>query len=285
MGSRVVVGRAGVARELRAAEALAERLRAPLTARAPWLTAALNVRAARRGGGTPVAVVVDVPGGGGVDAAAFLHLRRRGPVTSVTLLGDGVAPLPGGRPTGRLPAADEDAADRLADGIAELLGTLRWPWSLRLAGLPLGDPTARRLAARFPAAKLANDRSTRLVDELDGTGPVSRSRDPRELEHRLPLLLEREGNRRARAFLRAAARLHAATGSLEVAVVPGGSGTAPEGCLLTLLDGGERWPWWAAPGTPGLRTEPGSPLVSLTVPARSLLPAPDVARRLGVGRR
>ena len=40
---------------------------------------------------------------------------------------------------------------------------------------------------------------------------------------------------RAREFLRAAARLHAAIGQLEVAVVPDGDG--PRAALLTLVDG------------------------------------------------
>lgn len=282
MGTRVVEGRAEVAQALHAAAALAERVRAPLTARAPWLTAVLDAPSARRRAGTPVAVVVDGPAG--VAAAAFLRVRRRGPVTAVTLLGDGVVPVPGGRPPARLLAVDEDAATRLADGVAELLGTLRWPWSLRLEGLPLGDPTARRLAVRFPAARLANRRSTRLVDELDEVGAVLRSREPGELERRLPALLAREPDEAARAFLGAAARAHAATGQLEVAVLPG-SGTTPDGALLSLLDQGERWPWWATPGLPGLRSETGSPLASVNLPVRSLLPAPDVARRLGGRRR
>ncbi|MBN1093803.1 hypothetical protein JKP75_15335 [Blastococcus sp. TML/M2B] len=275
MGTRVASGRDAVAGELRAAAPLARRLRAPGTARAPWLTAVLNVQAAQRRAGRPVAVVVD-GSGRTTAAAAFLTLRRRGPVTAVTLLGDGL-PVPPGGPTARLLAADEDAAAGLADGIADLLGRLRGPWSLHLAGLPLGDPTARRLAARWPAARMATARTTRLVDALDDDGaPVRRSSDPREIDRLLPALLAQEPDHRHRAFLRAAARLHAAAGRLEVAVTDGGPGG-----LLTLVEDADRRPWWAPAGTPGVRTERGAPSAGLSLPLRSRLPAPDVARRLG----
>lgn len=277
MRTRIAVGRAPVGREVRSAAPLAARLRAPLTARAPWLTAVLNAQDAQRRTGGPVAVVVGAPGRPPV-AAAFLRLRRRGAATAVTVLGDGV-PTPPGRPAARLLTADDDAAARLADGIADLLGTLRGPWSLHLAGLPLGDPTARRLATRFPMAHLATGRTTSLVDALDDAGPVVRSRDPLDLERALPALLAQEPDPRARGFLRAAARLHAAAGRLEVAVAAGRPGG-----LLTLIDGADRWPWWATPGLPGMRTVRGAPAAALTVPVRSWLPAPDVARRLG-GRR
>lgn len=280
----IAVGRDQVVRELRAAAPLARRLRAPVTARAPWLTAVLNARAVRPLSGRPVAVLVEESGHEPPTAAAFLRLQRRGPVTRVTVLGDGV-PTPGGLPPARLLAAHDDAAALLADGIGGLLDSLRGPWSLSLAGLPLGDPTARRLALRFPMAHMATGRSTRLVDDLDRTGPVVRSRDPRDVERWLPALLAQEPDGPARAFLRAAARLHAATGELEVAVVPGDDAAAPRGGLLSLGDGPGRWAWWATPGLPGIRTERGAPSAALTVPVRSWLPAPDVARRLGGRRR
>ncbi len=266
MRTRIAVGRDRVAREVRAAAPLAHRLRAPVTARAPWLTAVLDVRAARRWSGRPLAVVVGPPDGS-PEAAAFLRLRRRGPLTAVTLLGD-ADPLPAGLPPARLLAADDAAAALLADGVIDLLGSLRGPWSLSLAGLPLGDPTARRLAARFPTARMATVRTTRLVDQLDDAGPVLRSRDPRDVERTLPGLLAQEPDPVARDLLRAAARLHAATGELELAVLPGAEG-APRGGLLTLLDGSTATPWWATPGLPGVRTERGSPSAAVTVPARS----------------
>jgi hypothetical protein len=232
-------------------------LAAPVTARAPWLTAVL----AAGGPGRPAAVVLDGPGR--LDAAAFLHLRRRGPRTVVTLLGDGVGPVPGGRPPARLLARDDDAAAALARGIADLLATLRGPWRLHLTGLPMGDPTAGHLAATFLDGRIGNVRSRGLVDGLDGEH-VRRSRDAGALEGALPFLLDRAGRPAERSFLRATARLHAAIGQLEVATV---GGDVPRAVLLTLVDGADRWPWWGATvdGSPW-PTLPGAPLVGLVVP-------------------
>jgi len=265
VSTRIAVGRAPVAREVRAAGPLMAALRAPVTARAPWLTAVLNAGAARRGGGRPVAVVVE-PSPGRPEAVAFLTLRRRGPVTLVTVLGSGTGPVPAGRPPSRLLARDPRAAELLATGICDLLGTLRGPRRLRLTGLPLGDPTARALAARLPDGLLANARSTGTVDELDAVGEVLRSRDPRQLERWLPHLLPRVDGAHDRVFLRAAARLHAAIGEVELAVVPGDDG--PRAALLTLLDGDDRLPWWGWTDVGGLGAAMGSPVVSLTDPAR-----------------
>jgi hypothetical protein len=251
--ARAVSGRARVVREVRAAGALAERLRAPVTARGPWLTAVLNTLAARRSLVRPVAVVVDDPAGEAPAAAAFLTVRP-GVRTVVRLLTAAAGPLPGGRPPARLLARDDAAAEALADGIVALLAARRRPWRIELTGLPLGDPTLRALAARLPAATLANERSVRLVDELAG---ADRTTDPREVDRLLPSLLPGNVPRREAAFLRAAVRLHAALGAVEVAVVPAGGG------LVTLLDGGDRWPWWGSAAS-GLRTEMGAPLVRLT---------------------
>jgi hypothetical protein len=263
--TRVAVGRARVVREVRAAGPLMARLRTPITARGPWLTAALDVGAARRPRSRPVAVVVEAHPQGRPGAVAFLALRRRGAVTAVTLLGGGVRPLPSGRPASRLPANDPAVAALLADGVLALLESRRGPWELRLTGLPLGDPTVRALAARMPTAVVANERSSRLVDGLDGVDDVQRSRDPAVLERWLPALLT-PADPRSRPFLRAAARLHVAIGQLEVAVIA--SGDELRAGLLTLVDGDDRWPWWGTTSVGGLSTEMGSPLVTLTVPAR-----------------
>jgi hypothetical protein len=238
-----------VVREVRAAGALADRLRAPVTARGPWLTAVLNTLAARRSLARPVAVVVDnvlddVPA-----AAAFLTVRP-GVRSGIGLLTAAAGPVPGGRPPARLLARDASAAEALADGIVSLVAAIRGPWRLALAGLPLGDPTLRALAARLPMATLANERSVRLVDELPA---AERTTDPREVDRLLTSLLPPGAPR----FLRSAVRLHAAGGAVEVAVVPAGGG------LVTLLDGTDRWPWWGS-ATTGLRTEMGAPLVRLT---------------------
>ncbi|MGY2067521.1 hypothetical protein [Blastococcus sp. SYSU DS0619] len=266
MVARVAVGRARVVREVRAAEPLAVALAAPLTARAPWLTGVLNDGAAHRTLARPAAVVVDGTPDGPPRAAAFLSLRRRGPFTVVSLLGQDRPPLPPGRPTARLLAGDEAAAGALATGVLGLLGSLRGPWTLHLTGLPLGDPTTRALAAALPTAVLANARSAALVDGLDELGRVERSTGQQFLERRLPGLLAGERDRRARAFLRATARLHAAVGRVEVAVVT--DGDRLRAGLLTLVDGADRWPWWAFPGDGGVGTGMGAPVVTLSAPAR-----------------
>jgi hypothetical protein len=243
-----------VVREVRASGPLAARLRAPLTARGPWLTAVLDDLAARRSLVRPVAVVVDDPAAEAPAAAAFLA-ERPGVPAVVRMLTGAAGSLPGGRPAARLLARDEAAAEALADGIVSLLTGRRGPWRLDLAGLPLGDPTLRALAARLPMATLANERSVRLVDDLS---LAERTTDPREVDRLLPSLLPP----RRRGFLRAAVRLHAALGAVEVAVVPSGGG------LVTLLDGTDRWPWWGS-GPVELPTEMGAPLVRLTAAAWS----------------
>jgi hypothetical protein len=254
--TRVVHGRAPVARAVRSAAPLMAALRAPLPAQGPWLTAVLNADAASGARLRPAAVVVEAEGR--TEAAAFLTLRRRGLRTTVTLLGEDRGPP--GRPAQRLLARDAAAADHLAAGIHDLLGSLWGPATVRLAGLPLGDPTVRALAPRLPTAVVATERSLRLVDELDDLGTPVRSRDPGSLEAALPDLLAREPDPHARRFLRGAGRLHAAIGALELAVLPGAA-------LLTLVEGADRWPWWGFSDVGGLRTERGAPCVSLTVPA------------------
>ena len=284
MFTRIAAGRARVVRELRAAAPLMAKLRAPVPARAPWLTAVLNSRSwtdlPALAGTRPMAVVVEPHRHGRPDAVAFLTVRRRGPLAEVTVLGQGVAPLPGGRPAARLLARDDAAADHHAQGILQLLDGLRAAWTLRLEGLPLGDPTLRALATRLPTAVLGNVRSARLVDALDGAGgPVRRTRDGRTLEHWLPALLAREPDASARGFLRAAARLHAAIGQLELAVVA--DGDRMTAAVLTLLDGDDRWPWWGASDVGGPATEMGAPLVALTARGGLRLPSnlPFVALR------
>ncbi|MGY1671075.1 hypothetical protein [Geodermatophilus sp. SYSU D00710] len=279
--TRVVLGRARVAHEVRAAVPLARSVRSPLTASAPWLTTVLAVQAAhRRPRLLPAAVVVGPHRSARPDALALLALASAGPVVTATLLGDGL-PVPGGRPAARLPARDDDAAALLAAGVLGLLTSFRRPWRLRLAGLPLGDPTVRALARLRPDAVVATTRSRRLVDDLDAlaaaTGArVERSRDARALDAALPALLAGERDPRARDLVRAAARLHAAVGRLEVATVTDGGRL--RGGLLTLLDGdppggggpagADRLPWWGHAEPGGLREETGAPLVGVSVGGR-----------------
>jgi Acetyltransferase (GNAT) domain len=277
----VAAGRAEVVRELRAAGPLLARVRAPVPARPPWLTAVLNVQDPRRWAGVrPVAVVVERPGTGATGetaALAALVLRSRGPRVLVTLLGDGVGPAPPGTAPARMPVRDDATAAQLAAGVLDLVESLRRPWTLRLAGLPLGDPTTRELGRLRPETAFANARSAALVDDLDEVGPVRRSRDPRELERWLPQLLAREPDPRARSFLRAAARLHAAIGQLEVAVLADG-GQLRAG-LLVVDDGRERRPWWGFSDVGGLRREMGAPLVSVTLDGGR--PTDRLSRRTG----
>jgi len=264
--TRVELGRARVVREVRAAAPLMADLKAPLTARGPWLTAVLNEQSAGRLRGRPAAVMVEAHAQGRPEALALLTLRRRGVRTRVTLLGDGVVPVPGGRPPFRVLARDDAMAELLADAVVGLLRSLRGPWSMRLDGLPLGDPVARALAARLPASLLRNRRSRVLVDDLDAVGDVRRTRNAAELERWLPRLLTHAPGGRARGFLRAAARLHAAIGQLELAVIDDG-GELRAG-LLTLVDGTDRWPWWGWSSVGGLGSEMGAPLVRVTSPVR-----------------
>ncbi len=258
----MVTGRAGVVRELRAAGPLLAALRAPVTARGPWLTAALALDAARWGARPrPVAVVVDAPGAAGTPRALATLTLRGGLRLTATLLGDGL-PVPAGAAPARLPARDDDAADRLATGVLDVLDRVRRPWTLRLAGLPLGDPTLRAIGRLRPEAAFANARSARLVDTLDEVGPVHRTRDPAALDRGLAALLAREPDRRVRTALRTTARLHAAIGQVELATVA--DGDRLRAGLLTLVDGPDRRPWWGTADT-GLRTEMGAPLVTLTL--------------------
>jgi hypothetical protein len=271
---RVADGRSCVIREIRAAAPLLADLAAPVPARGPWLTAALNTQTARPlGRSRPRAVLVEQHQPGRLDGAALLSFRRRGLgtglATAVTLLGGDVGPLPQGLPPARLYARDDDVARRLAAGVTELLDALRGPWTLRLAGLPLGDPTVRYLAAAMPDSSLSTTRSRRLVDELDTVAEVRRTRDPAAIDQLIPAVLGRLPERQ-RAFVRAAIRVHAAIDQLEAAVVPAAGG--PAAVLLTLLDrrpdGTEhRWPWWGSSDVGGLRRELGSPSVALTASA------------------
>jgi hypothetical protein len=258
----VATGRAQVVRELRAAVPLQAAVRAPVTARSPWLTTVLNVAAARPlPGSRPVAVVVDRDADR-VGGLAALVVDGRGPRVGVTLLGDG-APVPPGTAAARLPVRDDAVAGRLAAGVLDLLERVRRPWTLRLTGLPLGDPTLAELGRLRPEAAFSTARSARLVDALDDVGPVRRSRDPRELERWLPQLLAREPDRRTRLLLRSAARLHAAIGQVELAVLA--EGDRLRAGLLTLVDGADRRPWWGSSDVGGLPREMGAPVVSLTL--------------------
>jgi hypothetical protein len=112
-------------------------------------------------------------------------------------------------------------------------------------------------------------------------GEVQRGTDPGWIDRRLASVLAREPDPAARRALRVLARVHAAAGELELAVV----GEPVRAALLTLVDGTDRWPWWGWSDAGGLRTEMGAPLVGLTARGGWQLPEMPVARLPGTGRR
>lgn len=259
MQIRVAVGRERVVRDIRASAALTSRLAAPATARAPWLTAVAHATPRAR----PRAVVVEHSPQGRPAGAALLSWSRRGRTTEVRLLGDGAAPAPPGSAPRRLLAPTPDVAALLADGLVAELAAVRGPWRLSLTGLPLGDPTLAAVAQRLgTGVSFATTRSRALVDGLSDVGPVTRSRDAAALERWLPRLLEERPAGSARPVVRALARVHAAAGVLEHAVVRSGDHVLAG--LLTLVDGDVRRPWWGFSEIGGLAEGPGQPLVSLT---------------------
>jgi CelD/BcsL family acetyltransferase involved in cellulose biosynthesis len=139
--ARLIRGRAQLLRALQAAEDLFEHTRAPVCARALWVSTWLAAVPAV----DPVAVVVEA--GDRLTGLACLAVSRRGPLRTVTLAADGPSDY------GWLPARDAASAAALADGVADLLGTVRRPWRLRLSQLPLHDPVAARLLAVLPGAR------------------------------------------------------------------------------------------------------------------------------------
>jgi hypothetical protein len=196
----------------------------------------------------------------------MLTVRRRGAALDVTLLGEGAGPVPPGRPPARLLARDDDVAARLAAGMLTLGSGRRAPWSLCLSGLPMGDPAARALGALRPDAAFGTSRSSRLVDRLDDLGgTVVRSRDPRAVELRLPVLLAAQPDPRTRRALRVTARLHAAMDQVEVAVVTEGGHL--RAVLLTLVEGADRQPWVGCGEPAALGREMGAPTTSLRLAA------------------
>ena len=274
---RVAEGRARVVREIRAAAPLISGTAAPTTARGPWLVAALHAAPAPAPRVRHRALVVEQHRQGRPAGVALLssrtRLRRGRPTTVVHLLGDGGTPVPPGPAPRRLPVVDEEAAGHLADGVADLLAATRGPWELVLSGLPMGDPVLRALAGRLGVgAVFRTTRARALGDhldgpQLDGRDPVRRSVDPADLERWLPAFLAHRPPGSRRADLRAVARVHAAAGLLEHAVVL--TDGRPVAGMLTLLEDGARRPWWGFGGT-GPLLLPGPPHVSLTASSGSV---------------
>ena len=245
-------------------------------ARGPWLTAVLNAGAAhrfsgrpgrRRGGGTPAGP----PRRRGVPASAPPRAGDRGHAARRR-----AAPVPAGaRRSGCSPGTRTwPACSRPAS--TTCWGRCAGPAS---SGWPVSRSVTRRRGSLGPAPGRRHRHRPHpaLVDDLDDLGPVARSRDPRVLERWLPILTAREPDRRARDFLRAAARLHAAIGQLELAVV-----AERRAALLTLVDGAQRWPWWASGTTRRCAPSWARPPWASLHPARDWPPVPRLRSRSGV---
>ena len=244
-------------------------LRAPVTARAPWLTAVLNAGAAARSRGPP---------GGG---------RGRGPAGPA---GGGGLPLPAapGPDDGRLDARRRDRSRCRAGArprgcwpgtrtprtawptaCCDLLGTLRGPWSA--ASWPACRSVTRRRAPWPPGCPPPSWPTS--AAPASSTSSTTR----------------RPGGRRWSAAAIPASSSGGCPRSWPARPIPAPAPSCgpPRGCtppsarwswrwwpsggvlragLLTLVDGDDRWPWWGTGDVGGLRTEMGAPLVGLTAP-------------------
>ena len=263
--TRVAVGRARVVREVRAAAPLMAALRAPVPARGPWLTAVLDAGAARpaRGAGRSPSSSSRT-GRAGRRRVAFLaaappRARRRRSRCSGRHRAAAARAAAG--PAAR--RATPRAAELLADGDRSTCSpALRGPWTLRLAGLPLGDPTLAALAR--PAA----DGGRRQRPQHAGWSTSSTGCRRRRAAHPRPRAcvdrwLPAPAGRRARparpavpARRRAAARRDRPAGAR-------GRPRRAAGCGRAAHPGRRRRPLALVgpPRTRGLRTEMGAPLV------------------------
>lgn len=95
----------------------------------------------------------------------------------------------------RLPARSPEAAQRLAETLAEALRSRRRPWRLRLDGLPPADPVATRLAHELScAAVIPAEGAPRLLLRVDRPiEAVMNAKDRRSLRSRRKRLSELEG--------------------------------------------------------------------------------------------
>ena len=123
-------------------DALCDAVRAPVTARRAWLQTWADCYPDWE----PWVFVVD-DAAGPVAAAALARSRRAG---FVRVVGLGHGPSD----EARLPAVDQAAAVRLADGVTAALGRLGRPWQLHVEQLPPADPAPAALAARLPVGRV-----------------------------------------------------------------------------------------------------------------------------------
>jgi CelD/BcsL family acetyltransferase involved in cellulose biosynthesis len=129
----------------------------PVTARWAWLRACATHFPDRR----PVAVTVR--DGGTLAGAALLATRRAGPLTLVTLLGDGRSDY------AALPARDGAAATALARGVHDVVGGIRGPWRLRFDQVPAGDPVLQEVTRSLRCASLVPGDGAPAI-RFDGRG-------------------------------------------------------------------------------------------------------------------
>ncbi|MER7402948.1 GNAT family N-acetyltransferase [Streptomyces sp. NPDC000070] len=151
-------GRAPVLAALRQAAELLDRH--PISARAPWLSCWIEAF----GDHHPVGVTLRRDGT--VVGFACLAIRRRGLVTDICLVGDGVSDY------ARLAAVDDATRRQLTRRVAELPRGRKGPWRLRFDQLPAQDPTVRLLAGLLPHSGV----------EPTDPSPVLRLTEPRTLE-------------------------------------------------------------------------------------------------------
>jgi CelD/BcsL family acetyltransferase involved in cellulose biosynthesis len=110
---------------------------------------------------------VTISDGAELVGTALLARRRRGPLSELALLGHGQSDYL------RLPVVDTaGAAEKLAEGVANVVHAQRRPWRLRLEQLPVDDPTLRAIGTRLG------------VDVYDGDGapwiPIVPGTDPEQ---------------------------------------------------------------------------------------------------------
>ncbi len=114
-----------------------------------------------------------------MDGIACLAVRRAGVLSTVVLAGHGPSDY------GRLPARDGEVAAELAAAIVRWLASVRGPWRLELAQLPVGDPVAAAMIRLLPRTRIRPDQAS---PEL----PLGSDRDAEQL---FPTKVRREVRR------------------------------------------------------------------------------------------
>lgn len=156
---------------------------APICARRLWLTVWADSFVEY----TPW--ITCIRGGGNLAAVALLAERPRAGHHEIVALGHGPSDY------ARLPTRSDEAAERLAETIADALRQRRRPWRLRIDGLPADDPVAVRLAHELPnATVIPGEGAPRVLLRPDRPiEAVMNAKDRRSLRSRRKRLSELEG--------------------------------------------------------------------------------------------